>query len=84
MRILVTSSLVVAAIGGSLLATAPAKAQNYPWCAEYGGRAGGTNCGFSTWEQCMETRLGMGGFCVRNYMYEPPAPRVRQRRVYPR
>ena len=57
---------------------------NYPWCAYYGGGedGGGTNCGFSTWEQCMETIRGMGGFCDVNTQYVPPpgpAPRHRPR-----
>jgi hypothetical protein len=56
-----------AAIGGS------AHAQNYPWCAEYdGGDTSGTNCGFTTFEQCMATLSGMGGFCNRNTQYVPP------------
>jgi Protein of unknown function (DUF3551) len=57
-----------AALGGS------AHAQNYPWCAEYGGgdMGGGTNCGFTTFEQCMATLSGMGGFCNRNTQYVPP------------
>ena len=35
-----------------------ADAQNYPWCAYYSGGddGGGTNCGFTTFEQCMENR----------------------------
>ena len=36
-----------------------AEAQNYPWCAYYSGK-GGTNCGFITFEQCMETARGLG------------------------
>ena len=29
----------------------PAEAQNYPWCAIYGGfDDGGTNCGFTTFQ----------------------------------
>jgi Protein of unknown function (DUF3551) len=33
-----------------------ADAQNYPWCAIYGGFGdGGTNCGFTTFQQCMDT-----------------------------
>ena len=34
----------------------------YPWCAYYGGggQGGGTNCGWSTYEQCMVTIRGMG------------------------
>ena len=44
----------------------------YPWCAVYGGRAGGaSNCGFSTWQQCMATVSGIGGFCEPNQFYNP-------------
>ncbi len=62
---------------GLLLATAAmasdAKAQNYPWCAQYAGAGGGaTNCGFVSYAQCMQTLQGMGGFCVQNTQYAPP------------
>jgi hypothetical protein len=53
-----------------------AEAQNYPWCAHYSG-LGGTNCGFTTYEQCMATISGMGGSCMQNTMYQPPTPAVR-------
>jgi hypothetical protein len=48
----------------------------YPWCANYdGGRGfGGQNCGFSTWNQCMATVSGIGGFCVPNQFYNPGGP----------
>ena len=36
------------------------------WCAEYKGAAGGTNCGFYSFEQCQATVSGIGGFCMRN------------------
>ncbi len=51
-----------------------AEAQNYPWCAIYseGAAGGGTNCGFITFEQCMETAFGLGSFCYRNTQYVPP------------
>ena len=42
------------------------QAQNYPWCAYYGGTVG-ENCGFSTWDQCMATIRGMGGGCEREH-----------------
>ena len=46
----------------------------YPWCAYYGGEeGGGTNCGWSTYEQCMVTIRGMGGFCAPNPFYTPPS-----------
>jgi hypothetical protein len=52
----------------------PAQAQNYPWCAYYGGvmGGGGTNCGFSTFQQCQATVSGIGGFCDRNTQYVAP------------
>ncbi len=53
-----------------------AQAQNYPWCAYYSGGfggGGGTNCGFTTFQQCLATVSGIGGFCDRNTQYVPPA-----------
>ena len=39
------------------------------------------NCGFVSFQQCMATVSGIGGFCVRNTLYQPPAgPRRRHRR----
>jgi hypothetical protein len=61
-------------------ASTPAQAQNYPWCAHYGGMGGGgRNCGFSTFAQCMATVSGTGGFCNRNTQYRPPAGPRRRR-----
>jgi hypothetical protein len=59
-------ALVIAAGFG----TVPAQAQNYPWCAHYG-RDGGTNCGFTTFQQCTATVSGTGGFCEQNTQYRP-------------
>lgn len=68
------------------LAGSRAEAQNYPWCAYYGGHMGGSsNCGFTSFEQCMATLSGMGGFCDRNTQYVPPPgphPNYRPRRRY--
>jgi Protein of unknown function (DUF3551) len=55
------------------------EAQNYPWCAHYGG-LGGTNCGFTTYEQCMATISGMGGSCMQNTQYAAPVPSPTSRR----
>jgi hypothetical protein len=39
----------------------------------YSGDMGGAkNCGFVTFEQCMENVRGIGGFCQRNDWYRPP------------
>ena len=77
----------VSIIAATAVLNTPTKAQNYPWCAYYsGGRGGGgTNCGFISFEQCMETARGLGSFCQRNTQYvPPPGPHsyTRQRR-YP-
>jgi hypothetical protein len=49
-----------------------AEAQNYPWCAIYDDALGGENCGFTTFEQCMETARGLGSLCQPNTQYVPP------------
>jgi hypothetical protein len=50
-----------------------AEAQNYPWCAYYGSDMGGSeNCGFVSFDQCMKTLWGNGGFCGVNTQYVPP------------
>jgi hypothetical protein len=58
----------------SLAAFVPtAQAEEYPWCAFYGGAdlGGATNCGFVSFQQCMQTVSGIGGFCDRNNFYRP-------------
>jgi hypothetical protein len=71
--------LLPALIGCCALATglaalaAPAAAQNnYPWCSNFADGFGGTNCGFVSYEQCMATVRGSGGFCNENDMYTGP------------
>jgi hypothetical protein len=65
-------------LAGALLALAmvtlasPSRAEiQYPWCAIYSGgrQGGGTNCGFVTWAQCMNTISGIGGTCIANAAY---------------
>jgi len=63
-----------------LLHTGSAHAQNYPWCAQYGGTFGGSNCGFTTLRQCRATVSGVGGYCYQN----PMSPQVQARRRYRR
>jgi hypothetical protein len=48
-----------------------ADAQNYPWCAYLSAMGGATNCGFTTFEQCMAYVSGNRGFCARNTQYVP-------------
>ena len=73
-----TKYLVAAAIAATVAgfgSIVPASAAEYPWCAQYGGRDGGRNCGFVSFQQCQATVSGMGGFCERNLFYNPPRSR---------
>lgn len=56
----------------------PAAADPYAWCVQYGSEdgGGGRNCGFVSWEQCMETARGGGGQCEPNQFYSGPAERA--------
>ena len=66
MRSLQFGLALIAIVGSSA-----AHAQNYPWCSNFHDGAG-TNCGFSTYEQCMATARGSGGYCAPNNLYVPP------------
>jgi len=67
-RLLLAAGVLAAAVA----AETPARAQNYPWCAQYAG-FGGQNCGFTTYAQCMAALLGNGGVCSQNTQYQPTA-----------
>ena len=69
MKLLFVLGLVVTATA----AVSPAMAQNYPWCAHTSRTGGGMNCSFTSFEQCMKTVSGMGGYCEQNTQYQPPA-----------
>ena len=82
-----TTPLVTITFAALSLSTIGARADG-TWCAQYGGKNGGTNCGFYSFEQCEAARSGNGGFCTRNPFaaygsagsaYEP---RRRHRRNY--
>jgi Protein of unknown function (DUF3551) len=59
MRTIVLGLLALAGI--SLTST---DADAGAWCASY--RRGVSNCGYSSYEQCRATVLGLGGFCRPN------------------
>jgi hypothetical protein len=73
---LIALSILVAFAIGSY-----AKAQNYPWCPHYSYRDGVT-CGFTTFDQCMATISGIGGFCEANTQYRPALSSFARRHGY--
>ena len=71
--LLVGSTLLV---GAFAFKPTPAKAEiQYPWCLRVYLGDGGDNCSFDTFEQCRESLMGNGGFCLTNFRYKAePAP----------
>jgi Protein of unknown function (DUF3551) len=55
----------------ALLATPGAAQTNYPWCSYFADGAG-ANCGLASYEQCMASVRGSGGYCEKNDMYKGP------------
>lgn len=47
-----------------------AQAQSNPWCAYFS--QGPTNCGFTTFDDCIKAIQGKTGLCDRNAQYVPP------------
>jgi hypothetical protein len=77
---LIALSLFVAVLTLAALGTTTADAQTSqcrPWCVHYGGggtAGGGTNCGFTSYEQCMWTAQG-GDICMVNQLCLPQGSR---------
>jgi len=46
----------------------------WPWCSQYDSNGAAHACAFSSWEQCMDTVRGIGGYCYGNPYGPPPAP----------
>jgi hypothetical protein len=52
--------------------------------AHYGTGFEGMNCGFVTFQQCLDTVRGIGAFCMQNNTYQLPrllGPRARRART---
>lgn len=70
MRLLILGGILVA---GLMADIRPGSAEVvYPWCARYDWTT--RNCGFVSFEQCLATVRGRGGFCERNARYDAPMP----------
>jgi Protein of unknown function (DUF3551) len=41
---------------------------SYPWCLQ-GAKSGSLSCYFNSYEQCVTTKSGLGGHCIRNPYY---------------
>lgn len=78
-RALIIALLVIAAgvLGGTRASNAQSP-YSYPWCAIYYDRAGvgggARSCYYTSWQQCMATLSGIGGYCVESPYYHAPPP----------
>jgi hypothetical protein len=61
MRNITVLATVIAALSFS-----SSGAEAAPWCAQYSVHGGATNCGFYSFQQCLQTVRGIGGFCSQN------------------
>ena len=66
------ASLICAAVIMTL-AGAGGRAEAAAWCAWYDHWT--YNCGFHTFQQCLDTISGVGGWCSRNHYEETVTPR---------
>jgi hypothetical protein len=64
------AAVVALAIAGS--GRSSAAAVIYPWCVQYG--ADTSNCGFTSFQQCLTTAAGNGSQCTPNPYYTPYPP----------
>lgn len=46
----------------------------WPWCLQSFNQDATHSCAFSSWEQCMATLSGIGGYCHVNPYGPPPQP----------
>ena len=66
------AGIFAGALAAVIFANAPASAQSaysYPWCARYPARLGATSCYFASYQQCMTTLSGIGGYCFQSPYY---------------
>jgi len=77
MRLLLTFGLLAAAVVAD--GRREAKAQ---WCAQYDDYT--SNCGFTTFNQCLDTVRGVGGVCRFDRMAPPPRAAERPDAASPR
>ena len=61
MNVMIAGAAALFAIG--IAGSTPAQAA--PWCAFYGSST--YNCGFHSYEQCLATVRGAGGWCRPNF-----------------
>ena len=77
-------SLVLASaalMGATTLASAQSP-YSYPWCSRQVAKEGSTtSCYFTSYQQCMTTISGIGGYCYQSPYYHGPSTALGQAAV---
>ena len=79
MRVRTSLLIIGAALVSDVSAGRAQSAYDYPWCAVYTNRSGAQACYYASYEQCMATMWGIGGYCRPSPYYRGPRP---DRRVH--
>jgi hypothetical protein len=75
--------VIAAALLGEIQAASAQSPTSYPWCARiYQKEGAATSCYFTSYQQCMTTLSGIGGYCYQSPYYHaaPAKAPVRPRR----
>ncbi len=74
--------VVLTLAAAAAFAPQPASAAyDLPWCAQYADAGNILSCAFTSYQQCMATVRGIGGYCRPNYRYGFYRPDVQPHRT---
>jgi hypothetical protein len=77
-QIAIFAAVVISVLGTEVMPSSAQSPYDYPWCSrEYKFGGGATSCYFTSYQQCLTTIRGIGGYCYQNPAYRGP---VRRRR----
>jgi Protein of unknown function (DUF3551) len=61
--------LIATALLGEIQVASAQSAYSYPWCLRSFAYPGATSCYFKSYEECMTSLLGRGGYCIKSPYY---------------
>jgi hypothetical protein len=72
--------VVCAALMGAIELASAQSPTSYPWCSRQSAKEGAaTSCYFASYQQCMTTISGIGGYCYESPYYNAAAAPARRR-----
>jgi Protein of unknown function (DUF3551) len=73
--------LISGVLLGEIQAASAQSPYSYPWCARsYKKDGGSSSCYYTSYQQCMTTLSGIGGYCFESPYYHPAKAAVQARR----